>query len=629
MNLTAAPIFHVYRGTSPIAEISIDDSMSLAPISVSETQQLGFELSGREPETEYRIRLGNVEQASAPNAWTASSVVSTGRVYNRLVHWEEGAYLESGRGRTTLFLESRIADEAKAWRPRAIVQFVVLPTKLGELRYQRMLDELTGLAAGFVLDLISKSKISLGFASTAGGILAGSSQLELRTLHATWRRITAALELIQREPATAIARRQVLRQCWGSERLGYRAVRQLATSGADLRDKRSPRPFVTRVETTQETVDTVEHRRIVAFLQLLEDRVRECAVNAERQMRIIERDREFRESRRHDEESLYEAVDLPRIRRLRDAADSAYRLRSNIRDARSLEFLRGVRPSPGPLQGPVFEHIVPYRRFREAAIAFARSSVVVLGDDGEDQLKSTSRMYEQWVFLQILAAIRNSGLRAEIRSSLIRALGRQRFTLDIERGTHVEFRSRDKRIVSVRYEPWILPNGVARARRDTVYRGREGTTPWSPDILIEVMRDDAEEGVPNTVEYGIVVDAKYSRRLGDRHWDAVRKYLDIKSTRTGREVVYQVWLAYPGDEDHISLHDSDIVWNPEGPDLPFGDHALGTLPLAPDLTNAVAEAGDIRPTERAREFVRGLLAYLRFPEAVPPTSEPTTAHLRQ
>lgn len=609
---TGEAVFRVFIGSATSVEVPLDggDVSTVRPI--AETQQVGFEVAPFEPDTEYRVRLGNAQEMGSSEVQTSSAVRVIGRRLPRSVSWEFASYFESARGRVALLVESR-GLESGIWRRRAMLPFAVIPSKLGEERYQAMLSELSGLAAGLVLDLVSKSRIALRFSAAPGSALAGSSQLELRTLDRVWRSLSTLLEEIGRDPVAVIRRREQVRECWGGERHARRGVRQLVGRGIDVRSPESPRPFVSLVEMMEETTATLEHGRIAGVLEELEERALSCALSAETQIRALERERPFRDVA-VGSENLYSSVDLPRIRLLGDAAERARTLRRRIREARTASWLRGVRPTSGDMQSPVFEHVAPYRKFREVVANFRRSASVFLADGEDEQLKSTARMYEQWVLLQLVAALRETGLRTESAVRLFRGSGRRRFTLDIERGAQVEFRSRDGRIVLIRYEPWVLPRTDARTRRDTVYRGRESTVPWSPDVLLEVLRDDAEVGVPNSVEYAVAVDAKYSRRIEEDHWAAARRYLEIKSTRTDRQVVYQSWLAYPTGDDSIAFQDDDVQWTLEGPSLIRGDRAMGKLPMQPDPMGSASEVNAIRPTARAREFVRGLLTYLDFPE---------------
>src|SRR5690606_15431345 len=115
-------------------------------------------------------------------------------------------------------------------------------------------------------------------------------------------------------------------------------------------------------------------------------------------------------------------------------------------------------------------------------------------DEGEgDLIKPTWRMYEQWVLIQCLAALRATGLRSDPAEQLIREVGRSRFTLDFERGSEFLFHARDGRIIRVRYEPWIVTRADAAQIGESVYR-RGGSSEWSPDILIEVLLPSTASG---------------------------------------------------------------------------------------------------------------------------------------
>jgi hypothetical protein len=603
-------------GTTPILSIDLNEQRA-APhaVGIGETQPVGFEVSPRERGEEYRIRIGNVDQTTAADTITSTTAVASGRAFGSTIVWEDTAYFESARGRTSVFLDSRNAETQSLWRERTVVQVVVVPTKLGELRYQRMLEDLCSLAAGLVFDILSKSTMRLDFTLGAGSVFAGSSQLELRTLELLWNDIADALREIGREPVTALKNSSEVRQYWGSERLSHRSTRYLAAAGLDVRRASLGRPYRMVAQVTVETTDTIEHRRVLALLDFLRERALACAASAEAQIRSIERDKPFREIAVGSAASLYESIDAPRIANLNRAADDARSLASDATSVRQLPFLSGVRAESGPLRSPVFDTVAGYRRVRIAVQRYFQSAGVVLSTGEDEPLKSTARMYEQWVLLQVLAALRASGLECDHVERLVRPSGARRFTLDIERGTAARFRGRDGRIVSVRYEPWIFPRQTAKYRCDSLYRGREGSTPWSPDILLTVEVDDASRDAANSVQYAIVIDAKYTRKLNDDHWTRAQRYLEIKSTRTDRQVVHQVWLAHPEPTVQISFVDADIRWGVGGPSLPYGDRALGVLPLAPQPRVSPEGTRSTELTDRAREFIRGLLSYLDFEEA--------------
>jgi hypothetical protein len=133
--------------------------------------------------------------------------------------------------------------------------------------------------------------------------------------------------------------------------------------------------------------------------------------------------------------------------------------------------------------------------------------------------------------------------------------------------------------------------------------------------LLTVEVDDASRDAANSVQYAIVIDAKYTRKLNDDHWTRAQRYLEIKSTRTDRQVVHQVWLAHPEPTVQISFLDADVKWGVGGPSLPYGDRALGFLPLAPQPRVSPEGTRSSELTDRAREFIRGVLSYLDFEEA--------------
>ena len=468
----AAPTLSAYRGVTGLVAAVLDAPSVVVGVPVAELQRVSFELANQEEGTEYRLRLGaGVDSTGLASA--SGGTWTVGRAWRGAVMWDELAYFESARGRTPVVLESRKDDGAR-WENRLVIQFSIVPSKLGEVRFQRMLDDLSGLATGLVLDLVSKSSVSLGFRVTPSEVFSGSSQMELRTLEASWQRIAGALERIEREPSLAMERNLMRRNCWGTERLGSRGVRHLVAAGTDMRRGAGALPIAVVVECVRESADTVEHRTIAAFLDLLVTRARDCHRNALLQAQAIDRDRAFRDIRQPDGSSLFVEFDLPRIERLRAASERALSLCSRIARARSLPFLQHVRSEPGSMRTQVFQHVPAYREFRAAATHFLSASSVVIEDGAEEQLKSTSRMYEQWAFLQLLAAFRSCGVQTADGKRLVRAVGRQRYTLDIERGSRVEFRSRDGRIIVIRYEPWVLPRKEAKSRRDTVYRGRDG-----------------------------------------------------------------------------------------------------------------------------------------------------------
>lgn len=614
----AACVFQLTRNGIALASRALDDGSALAvSLRLPEEQRIGFELQRREPDTEYRVCIGNAVP-SLTEVMDSSAVARMGDAMGRQVFWRDDAYLESARGRTWIALESRELG-ADHWRARASLGVLVVPSKLEEERYERMFRDLFSIAAGLVFDLVSKSSAALALAGHRVNPLhadagASANQLELRRLEIAWRELSQALAEIERTPVYALHRSRRPVNCWGGERLQESDYRSLATQAIDPRVRGHRRPFRLSVAVPEESFATLEHARIAGLMRLLADRARACAAGAFLQRNRLLSDRGVRDLAMGEGPSLFQSVDRPRLERLDEAERRAHALERAIQSVLQRPFLRASVPALGSLRSPVFDNVRPYRRFRAAAERFVRGALVLVDDGDAEQMKSTARMYEQWVFLQLVAAFRHMGLRSQSVDQLVRRTGWYRYTLDLERGSRVTLRGREGRTIAIRYEPWIFPRLEAEARRDSVYRGRSGSAPWSPDVLIELLSDDEGTGVAPGVEYAVIVDAKYSRTLRDTRWANVEHYLDVKSVKSGRQVVHQLWLAHPDASGEVRSHDSDCQWHADGPDLPRGDRWFGILPLMPDVSIPEFRSGDITPVTNAIEFARGLLCYFGFVE---------------
>jgi hypothetical protein len=225
-------------------------------------------------------------------------------------------------------------------------------------------------------------------------------------------------------------------------------------------------------------------------------------------------------------------------------------------------------------------------------------------------------MYEQWVFFQLAGALRRAGWRCDSQDGLFHRARLTRFTLDVDRGARLNFLAPDGHTAVLRFEPWILPYHMAQERGDTLFRGTRGETAWSPDVLIEFLEPGQREP-GGEVAYAVVVDAKYTRSIQDHHWVATSKYLQIKATRTRRQVVRQLWLAYPGEDGQITPEDSDITWTRDGPDCGREEVIQGRLGLIPATEEPVSTSGPTgwisKPERSAELFVQGLLTFLKLP----------------
>jgi hypothetical protein len=478
-----------------------------------------------------------------------------------------------------------------------------------------MVQDLGGLAAGLVFDLVSKSWRGLTFGDARVGIANRSSHLELLILERVWLTIAPALRDLESGAVGGLRARREFRRCWGDRRLTARTIEGLVRAGTDPRRRLVQRPFTAIEERLEEHSDTVEHRAIAGFLRFLAMRARWCRGSALDQIRAVERDRRFRDQRVREGPTLYELEDRPRIERLAAAADRAENLERILLNAETLPFLQGVRPVLALQETPVFAHVAPYRRLYQTMFRYLTSSLLLLDTGSEERVKATSRMYEQWVLLQIVSAFSRAGLRCSGGESIVRQVTAERFTLDIDRGAQLTFDGKHGQRVKVRYEPWILSREEATAKGDTVYQGRSKAAPWCPDILVEVGSGGHPLSPEFVVEYAFVVDAKYTRYIKPKSWHETEKYREIRSVKDRRQVVKQIWLAHPDVGAGIIPRDPSVTWGAAGPDCPREDTIQGSVGLVP------AEARDEEaielvdlpsPVRNAQEFVNGMLRYLNF-----------------
>jgi hypothetical protein len=556
----------------------------------------GFSVATPESDTEYEIRIGDEEPDEA-----------AGQNFEHIVSWKVATYFESARGRVSVHLLSREDGSSEDWQKRARFTVNVLPAKLGEERYEAMFEDLRAVSVGLVFDLLSKSRLKLGLAGV-GALSSRPASAELVVLERLWSTVSFTLQQIAVQPMTGLRLARERRLVWGSERLGGMGLRELAASGVDPRRADMPRPFYALQDRIRETFDIAEHRTIVGFLRFLQDRVADCDRRADEHILAIQKERPFRDVTQADGSNLFRDRDNPKMERLRLASLRAKYLGERIQSALRLGFLRGLHCELRAPHGPVFSNVVPYRRFRDEMLRYLSASLAILDEGVEDRTKSTGRMYEQWIFLQTLAAFRVCGLSPMSQEGLLTRSRRHRFTIDLERGTRVFFRCPDGRTISVRYEPWIHPATLARSLHDTVYRGRSGENSWCPDVLIEVLTESNDRSQPARLDYAIVIDAKYTSRINPRHQDGVRKYNEIRSTNDDRPVVRQVWLAYPSDSN-IAPWDDAVEWTELGANRPQNENINGTLGIIPPSSPA-AEGSDSTVNETILEFAKGTLAYL-------------------
>ena len=312
-----------------------------------------------------------------------------------------------------------------------------------------------------------------------------------------------------------------------------------------------------------ESFDIPEHRVLRAFLKTVVQRATYCLQVARGHIAAIQSERHMRHIRLGAGPTIYESVDLPRIRRLELAVAQAEQSLVLATAMCDLPFLRGVRPQYVAVQEGAFQRNVEYQMLLQIIRQFLLTNALWYeGDQLSAVTKLTSRLFEQWCYLRIVDAFRECGLELREWNDALRQNLRSRFILDFDRGLTFEgdlgvgFRLR------LRYEPWILGHESAARIGETLCRGSSRDVAWCPDVVIECLTQHDGDWQP---VYGVVLDCKYTAAVKTQHWSDTGKYLEIRITYTGGQVVKQLWLIVPAMHGGIRSEDDLIEFTEAGP----------------------------------------------------------------
>ncbi|MDF7800015.1 DUF2357 domain-containing protein [Pontiellaceae bacterium B1224] len=543
---------------------------------------------------EYNICIGDrsvIDEADGQN---------TARKFRSFLEWPEKMYFESARGFTDIHLEERLCG-TESWQRVGSFSLYVLPTKLGEERYETMTDDLQSLCGSLLLDLLGTSRWKHTDVSLSPGVSYRSKEEELRSLKQTWAQLRPLLDRIHRSPTSIVSKEMRKTAYWGMRELAPRAARDLARRGVDPRNKACVRPFMVDQPVLLETSNTREHQVLAAFLIRLQKRLIDIAKAISQHDASIQEDRAYRDISVGSGPTLYQTQDLPRLQQLELARKSAEELYESIDQMRRRSPFVKCKPLfewPGRqffTQGPIL------KRVRDVIDRYLSSSSFWVGNaPGESITKLSSRMYEQWVLLRLVEDFRGCGLEFKLWDEALQTSKNDRFTIDFERGLTFEVALTSQKRMRIRYEPWILPRDDAKKLGETLCHGNNASrVPWCPDIMIECFleKDGHQESL-----YGVAVDCKYTSRIVDHHWNATRKYMTIRSTSGNHQVVRQLWLAYPGLDSKLQMMDPSVTFDANGPSCSFAEKLEGIIPCMP---------GELSGSQNLTQFAEGLVRYFR------------------
>lgn len=562
---------------------------SSPPPVVNEDEQAYFELhlSPVSAAALWRIRLGDL-LPEKPQGFDLGGIV----------RWERGPWFDSCRGQVQVSLERNADVDAgplgsEGWEVVLCEPVMVRPSKITEDQWEAMRGDLEAVAIDLASDLIGRA--TAGLARVTGPRTPIDEMVAARRL---LRRLDYALQRINEQPHTVL-RASAEKSVRKPRRLDGATIRKLLSRGLDPR--RRPTSSAARIveQRPRASVDVPEHREMLAALCAVTKRLRDGERRAAAEIVELETDRSWRE--KPDDlpgTSLYDRLDRPRIQRLRAIAKETRALRREANRLSNAPVLAGLSPDYRLQRSLVFRYVPSYGLAWRAMCAWSTVGRVQIENGTQARRKDTARMYEQWIFIQIASALQKLGFSLKMENDLFRRIRRRRYLMDLPRGTHLSFGRSDEVRLELYFEPWIRPREAAKRLDDMFFHGRRHEVAWSPDVLLTF------QNAPGLQVRGVVLDAKYAKRVHETHWSGVRKYFQIRRLSDGGQAVDQVWLAAPSIAG-IRFEDDSISWTTSGPDLVGGMGIIqGEIGLVP---NADRRAGE--PVPLLIDFLNGLLAH--------------------
>lgn len=593
--------FAIQRGPTPICTWDTESGRSEThqdvprcgdSIALSETERVGFVLSPDEPGFDYRILIGDMSIEDLLD----SPELAGGKSMAGKRFWPDEPYFESGRGKTAVSLQRRPEGSDDDWTQAFASEVAVVPSKIGEAAYQQMSDELQDLSRSLLIDLYGKSRHSfdLRFADERRSFR--SREEELEAVADVLETLEPLLNMIAARPASRVKTQRSWLRYWGSERVSAAETSRLARRGLVS----AARPCTVDALKRVDSFDLPEHQLLKAFLCELSSRLRLCVTSARKHLQAIEDERKHRDVQVNGGPTLYDIEDRPRIERLRAAERRAHDQLERASSLARSHFLRDVRPSLEIHRGDAFQGSGAYRAaLRTVRLFLLRHTSWFEGEHRSLVAKLTSRLFEQWCFLRVVDGLRAAGLElAEWDESLRESL-RSRFLIDFDRGLKFEGQLSPVLRLRVRYEPWVRGEESAARAGETICRIDATDVAWCPDIVIECLKRTASGWEP---VYGIVLDSKYTSRVRSQHWNATRKYLQIRSVASRRQVMKQLWLISPGQSESIASEDPGVEFVAEGATCPRDEAVQFVLQVDP----SVAPSHSV-----FRRFADGTVRFLR------------------
>ena len=586
--------FVVFNGRyETLLEVDLPSGGPSPSFPVRETQRIGFAVEDADSVGDYQIHVGDqaLEENLRHQLW-------------HQIQWELSSCFDGANGITPVLIKNTSSSQILA-RTYALVE----PSKLSVEAYKNMYGAISRISIELLLDLVAKSRLSLGDrqrSSFGANTKAVSARLELSRIRRLWSGFSDILTSVLDAPITMLVSRDLVRRLRPNERVNPRFLRHLTSNGRPA--KRALREGLVLALPTMSTTDDVpENRVIVGFVELLRKRVlRSRAVAEDECWKIRSRLQSYSET----DAALHKFVlrrEGPKLSKLVETIAVTTSLAAEMSHMIQQFGISHNKYPAGSvladLDTPAFRSHPIYSRVGFAIRSFLTQTAMVVEQGDDEAAKGLETLYEQWVFFETCGAIRAAGLRCVSHKSLFAPISRNRFSVDLDRNAAIVFEALDGRRVSVRYEPTILPRASAQGV-DTVFRGH-AQTPWTPDLILEVL--EPRGGLRDyQLVYGVVIDAKYtSQRNIEQKLDDVSKYQEIRSVANGKQIVRQVWVAAPV-ETMIMPRDETILWSADGEmtadpaDVVLG--LVGVDPATPEDTANTMKSLVFGILNHARDF---------------------------
>ena len=478
-------------------------------------------VDGRPPATRGEVRIGESLQL----------VLRPGQA-------EGGALITSlGEEYGEVLLDYVELDGAEGPVEIASLRFEIEPAESIRALYDQLVTDLERIHVGLARDVVGRSRQRTGFGRRTPRASRPEEDCEL--LERTLRRLTDALERIQVQPVSAIAR-DVVRDRWrpGDRLASDAASTLLQDPDTVVVDGQLRRLGRVRLSRSRPTLDIPEHRAMRSELEDLARRARRVARHCQLCIDRLAEERRRWGGERADGSSVFQLEHRPRMRRYSEVAERAHGLADAfVRLRRRASFLDDVGASrSGLAPTPLFRNGRGYREAYQALVEARRAAApLVAGDEFGVQLRSLSRLFEYWCFVQVVERLRGWFGTPEPWATY--RITDEIWRPDLRSGQWFRFAAADGIAVRVHYEPDIVPADWV-GDTEVPYRASLSNAPLRPDVLVEVLAD----GAPARA---LVLDAKSRASFGrDDLFEPTDYRSRIFDPRDGTQPVRQVFLLH-------------------------------------------------------------------------------------